>query len=38
LAIPTLGLSLTLDIYDAVMIVLAAISLIATLASIRRVS
>lgn len=38
LAIPTLGLPLTLDIYGAVVIVLAAISLIATLASSRRAS
>jgi hypothetical protein len=38
LAIPTLGLPLTLDIYGAVVIVLAAISLIAALASSRRAS
>lgn len=36
LAIPTLGLPLTLDIYGAAVIVLAAISLIAALASVRR--
>jgi hypothetical protein len=35
---PTLGLPLTLDIYGAVVIVLAAISLIATLASIHPAS
>jgi MFS family permease len=38
LAIPTLGLPLTLDIYGAAVIVLAAISLIAALASSRRAS
>lgn len=38
LAIPTLGLPLTLDIYGAVVIILAAISLIAALASSRRAS
>jgi MFS family permease len=36
LAIPALGLPLTLDIYGAAVIVLAAISLIATMASVRR--
>jgi len=38
LAIPTFGLPLTLDIYGAVVIILAAISLIAALASSRRAS